>query len=694
MQRPSIRRLFGSSLVAAACFLTSESIADPLNPGNYATLGSLAPATGSLVFNTDTLTVSGAFNGTGVVQQQAPGLPGIAVFTFSNINLPAGVSIDVVGSRPIALLSQGNAVIGANIFLSSSQRNFQFEQSGVAGGGAGGTIPLGAGSGPGGGGYNQNTGQGGGFGGQGGLGFGLGPIVNGTGSPYGNLLQALQGGSGGGGAAPTAAGLFAAGGAGGSAIEIGAAGTVNIGGRIVAAGYNGGVNVPSNASGGGGSGGGVLLHGASVTGSAASGINVSGGNGGPDGALSWSGGGGGGGRVAIVVDAYTLGASAPLPSANVQGGLNGGNPLYGGSPQQSGAAGTANFLPTWTTVVAGGGPTQVAADGTLTRSVGDYTLQTRNLQVNTGATITTAGPVTSSYDIRLQGGQVAGQGWTATGTAQISGSGAIRGSFAGGAATSILTSGGGIVIGDNNSATTISFDGSATVATDSALMFVSPNTVTLRGATVLANDSQLTATNGLLLANGATLTATGNAVVEGAVTNRGSVGGPTGAGRFLTFLSGVNGDGNYSGNTRFQTSFAPGNSPALVTFAGNASFAADARLEMELGGLAPGAGHDKIVVTGLLDIGGARLEVLYWDGFFASAGDVFDLFDWGSLSGTFGSVALPTLVDGLVWNMQLYIDGTISVSGVTPVPEPGTYALMLAGLGLLGAATRRRRANV
>ncbi|MFX9665008.1 FxDxF family PEP-CTERM protein [Acinetobacter baumannii] len=40
------------------------------------------------------------------------------------------------------------------------------------------------------------------------------------------------------------------------------------------------------------------------------------------------------------------------------------------------------------------------------------------------------------------------------------------------------------------------------------------------------------------------------------------------------------------------------------------------------------------------------------------------------------------------------IESTALVSGalsVTPVPEPETYALLLAGLGLIGAAARRRR---
>jgi hypothetical protein len=36
---------------------------------------------------------------------------------------------------------------------------------------------------------------------------------------------------------------------------------------------------------------------------------------------------------------------------------------------------------------------------------------------------------------------------------------------------------------------------------------------------------------------------------------------------------------------------------------------------------------------------------------------------------------------------QLYSNGTVSV---TAVPEPETYAMMLAGLGLVGWSARRR----
>jgi hypothetical protein len=45
----------------------------------------------------------------------------------------------------------------------------------------------------------------------------------------------------------------------------------------------------------------------------------------------------------------------------------------------------------------------------------------------------------------------------------------------------------------------------------------------------------------------------------------------------------------------------------------------------------------------------------------------------------FGNFTLPS------------IDPNMSIQGVSPVPEPETYALMLAGLGLLGLGARRRK---
>ena len=56
-----------------------------------------------------------------------------------------------------------------------------------------------------------------------------------------------------------------------------------------------------------------------------------------------------------------------------------------------------------------------------------------------------------------------------------------------------------------------------------------------------------------------------------------------------------------------------------------------------------------------------------------SAGDIFG-FNQHSLDSIFGSATT-----------------TISNFNVTPVPEPETYAMLLAGLSLLGFAARRRK---
>jgi hypothetical protein len=66
-------------------------------------------------------------------------------------------------------------------------------------------------------------------------------------------------------------------------------------------------------------------------------------------------------------------------------------------------------------------------------------------------------------------------------------------------------------------------------------------------------------------------------------------------------------------------------------------------------------------VTGLLSLGGT-LQVDLTNSFSPTAGNSFDILDWGTRAGTFAVIQLPALDGGLNWNTsQLYTTGTISV---------------------------------
>ncbi len=160
--------------------------------------------------------------------------------------------------------------------------------------------------------------------------------------------------------------------------------------------------------------------------------------------------------------------------------------------------------------------------------------------------------------------------------------------------------------------------------------------------------------------------------------------------------SDVNGDGKMF----FEGGLSIGNSPGYGYIQASVTFASSNTYTAEIGGinacseLSCAAGSplldssfDKLVVGGNLKLGG-KLVLSSWNGFVAQAGQSFDLLDWGTSSGTFKSIdangfmlAAGTRLD----YSQLYSSGTISV---TAVPEPESYALMLAGLGLL--AWRKR----
>jgi len=249
--------------------------ANPLDPNAFTATGTNIVDTGTVAIDTTNLTMTGGYTGT--VSN------GVAVFAFDGLTLN---NVSVSGSRPLALLSQGDLTLTGTLQIAGSGRNPG------AGGGAGGEAAI-NGYGPGGGisgeAWSWTAGGGGAFGGDGGEGGYWSGRRGYGGSAYGSdTLSVLQGGSGGGG------GDTISGGGGGGAIELGAFGRLYLSGAISADGDTGQAN--SRSGGGGGSGGAILLHGG--TGSTCSGtLSAAGADGGSQSNTDEGGGGGGGGRI-------------------------------------------------------------------------------------------------------------------------------------------------------------------------------------------------------------------------------------------------------------------------------------------------------------------------------------------------------------------------------------------------------------
>jgi hypothetical protein len=625
-------RAAASVYAILACMAVARSA--PLDPNAFTSLGTLNVSSGILTFNTSTLQVTGAASFTGVLHPQGPGLPDIAVFTFDDIDVTAGVTIaSVTGSRPFALLSRSDLTILSPSFGSGG---------GQAGGSVGGALHMpGSGQGAG-----AAGGSGGGFGGAGG-----GP---GGGLPYGDLSVALQAGSGGGGDGT-------AGGGGGGAIELGAAGTISI--SSVSANGAGGAVSPTfplaTDAGGGGSGGAILLHGSSITGTGT--LFARGGVGG-NGSGTRGGDGGGGGRITVIADVYTIGT--PLPNANIAAGSGGASGGLGGSAGVPGNVGVPRLLAELT-VVPAGQVSNIGGDGTVALQFGGTQSFSDRLRIDAGGLVFATAPVSSAHDLMLQGGLVAvSSGWTMTETSAISGFGQLSAPIVGGATNHVAATGGTLTLGDANRTAGVNFAGVADIEAGGTLNLLDADTAELGAVTTLAGGARLNSLNGVELSAGETVTASGAAQVGGRFTNHGAVHGPTAAGEFLTFTDDVDGPGGFAGNVLFSDGYSPGASPAHVVLQ-NVAFDATARLLIELGGITAGSQYDQLTVTGQAILAGT-LAVSLIDGFVPAAGDtfkVFDLADYNNLTGAFASVELPTLPEPLAWDQsQLYTAGTLSVA--------------------------------
>lgn len=132
--------------------------------------------------------------------------------------------------------------------------------------------------------------------------------------------------------------------------------------------------------------------------------------------------------------------------------------------------------------------------------------------------------------------------------------------------------------------------------------------------------------------------------------------------------------------------FSPGASPATASINGSYTQAAEGTLLMELGGTTAGTQYDQVHVTDMVDLDGT-LEVVLIDGFSPSADDMFDLLDYGSLSGGFATINLPSLSSGLGWDhSDLLVGGQLRVVELLLGGDANGDSLVdVADLGILGA---------
>jgi len=312
------------------------------------------------------------------------------------------------------------------------------------------------------------------------------------------------------------------------------------------------------------------------------------------------------------------------------------------------------------------GTLNIHTTGTLNANGGTFNVTPKHAMANqvgkAGGTLTTAGAVTiDSGTVQILGGRGGnGQMMPPSGA-----TGGVGGSF-------VVTGGSVTVSGTGVLSTQGGNGGSAP--------FGKPGGLGGEGGTIAVTSGTLTLNYGLISTAGGNGGIGGAGAEDGAQGARGTIdiaGGTfnINGGEVITGTIEHPGAGvfNFNAGTLHVETFngqldqdggtlAPGSSPGITIVSGNYNLNAGS-LAIEIGGLISGSEYDHISVTGALALGlTSVLDVSLINSYIPGLGDSFDILDFGSITGSFNAINLPTLGGGLDWDTSnLLIDGTLSV---------------------------------